>query len=66
MRNPLDGKGLTTSKTMSPLTQAVRELDLVPIVMTDIFIYIWTSVHEEKVLEDKVPKSLLAIFFQHG
>ena len=45
------------------LSQTVRGLDLVPIVMIIIYIYIWTSVHEEKVLEDKVPKSMLAIFF---
>ena len=44
------------------LSQAVRGLDLVPIVMIVTYIYIWTSVHEEKVLEDKVPKSLLVIF----
>ena len=44
------------------LSQTVRGLDLVPIVMIVTYIYIWTSVHEEKVLEDKVPKSLLAIF----
>ena len=44
------------------LSQTVRGLDLVPIVMIVTYIYIWTSVHEEKVLEDKVPKSLLVIF----
>ena len=44
------------------LSQRVQGLDLVPIVMTVIYIYIWTSVHEGKVLEDKVPKSLLATF----
>ena len=44
------------------LSQTVRGLDLVPIVMIVTYIYIWTSVHEENVLEDKVPKSLLVIF----